>query len=40
MGEMRNAFRILVEEPEGKRKPRKPRCTLVDNIKVDLKEIS
>jgi hypothetical protein len=38
-GEKRNAYRILVAEPEGKRPLRRRRCRLVDNIKMDLREI-
>jgi hypothetical protein len=37
MGEKRNAYRILVGNPEGKPPLRKPRRTWVDNIKIDLK---
>jgi hypothetical protein len=36
MGEMRNANRILVGKPEGKRPLGRPRCGWVDNIKMDL----
>jgi hypothetical protein len=41
MGEKRNAYRILVGEPEGKRPLRRPRRTkwLDNNIKIDLREI-
>jgi hypothetical protein len=39
MGEKRNACRILVGKPEGKRPLRRPRCRLVDNIKMDLREV-
>jgi hypothetical protein len=35
-GEKRNAYRILVGKPEGKRPLGKPRCRWVDNIKMDL----
>jgi hypothetical protein len=35
MGEKRNAYRILVGKPEGKRLGR-PRCRWVDSIKMDL----
>jgi hypothetical protein len=36
VGEMRNAFRILVGKPEGKRPRGISRRTLEDNIKMDL----
>jgi hypothetical protein len=39
MGKMRNAYRILVGKPEGKRAQERPRCRWVDNIKIDLREI-
>jgi hypothetical protein len=39
MGEKRNAYRILVGEPEGKRQLGRPRRRWVDNIKMDLREI-
>jgi transcription termination factor 2 len=39
MGETRNAYRILVGKPEGKRPLGRPRCRWVDNIKMDLREI-
>jgi hypothetical protein len=39
MGEKRNAYRILVGNPEGKRLLGRPRCRWVDNIKMDLREI-
>jgi hypothetical protein len=39
MGEKRNAYRILVENPEGKRPLGRPRRRWVDNIKINLKEI-
>jgi hypothetical protein len=35
MGETRNAYRILVGKPEGKRPLGRPRRRLVDNIKID-----
>jgi hypothetical protein len=38
MGEKRNAYRILVREPEGKRPLRRPRRTWEDNIRMDLRE--
>jgi hypothetical protein len=37
MGETRNAYRILVGKPEGKRLLGKPRRRWVDNIKMDLR---
>jgi hypothetical protein len=39
MGENRNAYRILVGMPKGKRPLRRPRRRWVDNIKMDLREI-
>jgi hypothetical protein len=39
MGEKRNACRILVGKPEGKRPLGRPRRRWVDNIKIDLREI-
>jgi hypothetical protein len=39
MGETRNAYRILVRNPERKRPLGRPRCRWVDNIKMDLREI-
>jgi hypothetical protein len=35
----RNAYRVLVGKPEGKRQLGRPRPTWVDNIKMDLGEI-
>jgi hypothetical protein len=37
--EKRNAYRILVGNPEGKRPLGRPRRKWVDNIKLDLEEI-
>jgi hypothetical protein len=39
MGEKRNAYRILVGQPEEKRPLGRPRCRWVGNIKMDLREI-
>jgi hypothetical protein len=39
MREKRNAYRILVGKPEGKRPLGRPRRMWVDNIKMDLREI-
>jgi hypothetical protein len=38
VGETRNAYRILVGKPEGKRPLGRPRRRWVDNIKIDLRE--
>jgi hypothetical protein len=37
MGETRNAYKILVRKPEGKRPLGRPRRRWVDNIKMDLR---
>jgi hypothetical protein len=39
MGEIRNAYRILVGKPEGKIPLGRPRRRWVDNIKMYLREI-
>jgi hypothetical protein len=39
MEETRNAYRILVGKPEGKRPLGRPRYRWVDNIQMDLREI-
>jgi hypothetical protein len=39
MGEKRNAFRLLVGKPEGKRQLWRPRRRLVDNIRMDIGEV-
>jgi hypothetical protein len=38
-GKKRNACRILVGKAEGKIPLGRPRCRLVENIKIDLREI-
>jgi hypothetical protein len=38
-GDKRNAYRLLVGKPEGKRPLGRPRRRWIDNIKVDLLEI-
>jgi hypothetical protein len=37
-GEKRNAYRILVGKPEGKRPLGRPRRRWVDNINMDLRD--
>jgi hypothetical protein len=39
LGERRNAYRISVGNPEGKRPLGRPRRRWVDNIKMNLREI-
>jgi hypothetical protein len=39
MGQKRNACRLLVGKPEGKRPPERPRRRWVDNIKMDHRNI-
>jgi hypothetical protein len=39
MGETRNAYRVLIGKPEGKRLLGRPRRRWVDNITMDLREI-
>jgi hypothetical protein len=39
MEEKRNAYRIFVGKPEGKRPLGRPRSRWVDNVKMDLREI-
>jgi hypothetical protein len=39
MEEKKNAYRLLVEKPEGKRPLGRPRCRWVDNIRMDLGEV-
>jgi hypothetical protein len=38
MGKKRNAYRLLVRKPEGKRPLGRPRHRWVDNIRMDLGE--
>jgi hypothetical protein len=40
MGEKRNAYRLLVGKPDGKRPLGRRRRRWMDNIKMDLLEIS
>ncbi|KAJ4441359.1 hypothetical protein ANN_11214 [Periplaneta americana] len=39
MGQSRNAYRVLVGRPEGKRPSGRPRRRWEDNIKMDLREV-
>jgi hypothetical protein len=39
MGKRKNAYRILVGKPEGKRPLGRPRCRWEDNIRIYLREI-
>jgi hypothetical protein len=39
MGEKRNACRLLVGKPEGKRPLGRPRRRWVNNIRMDLREV-
>jgi hypothetical protein len=39
MGERRNAFRVLMGKPEGRRPLGRPRHRWGDTIKMDLREI-
>jgi hypothetical protein len=39
IGEMRNAYKILVTKPEGTRPLRRPKSRREDNIRIDLREI-
>jgi hypothetical protein len=38
-GEKRNAYRLLIGKPEGKRPLGRPRCRWVDNIKMNFGNI-
>jgi hypothetical protein len=40
MGEKRNAYRLLLGKPEGKRPLGRPRRRWVDNIRMDLREVN
>jgi hypothetical protein len=39
MREKRNAYRVLVRKPEGRRALGRPRCRWEYNIKMELREI-
>jgi hypothetical protein len=39
MGDERNTYRLLVRKPEGKRPLGRPRCSWLDNIRMDLVEV-
>ena len=39
MEQSRNAYRLLVGKPEGKRPPGRPKRKWEDNIKMDLREV-
>jgi hypothetical protein len=39
MGEKRNTYRLLVGKPEGRRPLGRPRCKLLDNIRMDVVEV-
>jgi hypothetical protein len=39
MGEKRNAYRLLMGKPEGRRPLGRPRRRWVDNIRMDLAEV-
>jgi hypothetical protein len=39
MGEKRNAYRLLVGKPEGRRPLGRPRRRWVDNVRMDLVEV-
>jgi hypothetical protein len=38
-GKKKNAYKVFVGKPEGKRPPGKPRLRLEDSIKMDLREV-
>ena len=39
MEQSRNAYRVLVDKPEGKTPLGSPRCISEDSIKMDLREV-
>jgi len=39
MGEERGVYKVLVGKPDGKRPLRRLRLRLVDNIRMDLREV-
>jgi hypothetical protein len=39
MGQLRNAYKIFIGKPEGKRSLERPRCRWEDNININLREI-
>jgi hypothetical protein len=39
LGEKKNAYRLLVRKPEGKRSLGRPRRRWVDNISMDLGDV-
>jgi hypothetical protein len=39
MGEKRNAYRLLVGKPEGRRSLGRPRCRWLDNLRLNLVEV-
>jgi hypothetical protein len=39
-GKIRNAYKVLVQKPEGKRPYKRPRHRWEDNIRMYLREIS
>jgi hypothetical protein len=39
MGEMRDAYMVLVGKSEGRRTLGRPTCRWEDNIKMDLREV-
>jgi hypothetical protein len=39
VGELRNAYNIMVGKPEGKRPLGRPRCRWEDDIKINLTDM-